>query len=127
MPKTILIVDDDPGMRNMLSMVFEEAGFISQTARNGQEALRLLEHQRPSLVVSDLMMPMLDGCELYRRMQAHPTLHDIPFVVISSLSPNQIKQCAITPAAYIPKPCNLAVLLATVEQLLDDTPNDADL
>lgn len=128
MPHTILIVDDDHSMRDMLNMAFEDAGFETLNARDGKEALSLLAVYNAQIVVSDILMPVLDGCELYHRMQEHPRLKMIPFVAISSLPPSRIKSCKIAPAAYLRKPCNLTELLRITEQLLtrSDTPIDTD-
>lgn len=117
--KTVLIVDDDPVVRDMIALILEDGGFHPVTARHGQEALECLHQQPPHLVISDLAMPVLDGWGLYAAMQANPHYQHIPFVVMSSvLSAARIRETM--PAAVVPKPIHPARLLETIKQVLDD-------
>jgi DNA-binding response OmpR family regulator len=66
----VLVVDDDPGMRNMLSVALRRHGFVTDTAADGLEALALLSEQRFDAVLTDLQMPRLDGLSLMRKIHA---------------------------------------------------------
>jgi len=81
---TILIVDDEPDVRFLLKMVFEAAGHRILQAHHGAVALEQLEEARPDLVVTDLMMPVLDGPALIQRLRSDPDTAAIPILVLSS-------------------------------------------
>ncbi|MGI8551403.1 MAG: response regulator [Dehalococcoidia bacterium] len=115
--KTILVVDDESSIVSMLRFVLSDEGYHVVTASNGQEGLALLEESRPDLVLTDLMMPILDGREMVGRMQAHPSYQSIPVVLMSA--------GAVMPAAsqshptpFLRKPFQLTDLLETIERLI---------
>ena len=81
---TILIVDDEPDVRFLLKMAFEAAGHRILQAHHGAVALEQLEEARPDLVVTDLMMPVLDGPALIQRLRSDPDTAAIPILVLSS-------------------------------------------
>ena len=80
----ILIVDDEPDVRFVLRMAFESAGHQIVEAHHGGVALERVESSRPALVVTDVMMPVLDGLELVRRLRADPDTAAIPILLLSS-------------------------------------------
>jgi two-component system, OmpR family, alkaline phosphatase synthesis response regulator PhoP len=99
----ILVVDDESSIVEMLSEVLEEEGYEVITANNGLEGLNLLQCARPAVVMSDVMMPVLDGKELCRRMQADQRLKSIPIVLMSAVrSASHLRDC--TYAAILKKP-----------------------
>ena len=77
-PKRVLIVDDEEGVRGMLADFFDTLGYQSISARNGREALDLIEKRHVSLVISDIKMPIMDGMELLRRIKATIVLESKP-------------------------------------------------
>lgn len=81
----ILIVDDDPDMRIVLKSIVDAKGFITVEAANGQEAIALALTEKPSLVLLDLQMPVLDGLEAVRQMKQDPESKDIPVIAISGV------------------------------------------
>lgn len=81
---TILIVDDEPDMRFLLKLVFEAAGHRIVQANHGVAALEHVQESRPDLIVTDLMMPMLDGLGLIERLRSDPDTETIPILVLSS-------------------------------------------
>jgi CheY-like chemotaxis protein len=82
--KTILVVEDDGITRGAMKWVLEWEGYRVRCAANGQEALDLLrDGEKPSLILLDLMMPVLDGRQFRERQKQDPSLADIPVVVIS--------------------------------------------
>lgn len=113
----ILVVDDEISIIEMLSAVLEEEGYEVITATNGQEGLKLLQHTLPALVLSDVMMPLLDGLELCRRMQADGRLRFIPVVLMSAVrTASYLKECKY--AALLKKPFEISEMLQMVARLL---------
>jgi two-component system chemotaxis response regulator CheY len=83
---TILIVDDEPDMRFLLKLVFEAAGHRIVQAGHGAVALEHVQESRPDLIVTDVMMPILDGLGLIERLRSDPATDTIPILVLSSHS-----------------------------------------
>ena len=81
----ILIVDDEPSNRYLLKRIFEREGYDVAEAHHGAGALRQVAETRPDLVVTDLMMPVMGGGELIRRLRSDPGTAAIPIVVLSSV------------------------------------------
>lgn len=108
--KRILIVEDDVDIRDTLRDAFEDEGYLVLCANNGREGLATLrEIERPSVVVLDLMMPVMDGNELYEAMLADPDLSDIP-VIVSTSDPSR----APSGVLLMKKPVNLKMMLKTI-------------
>ena len=80
----ILLVEDDPYIREFLALMLNEEGFRTAEAANGGEALRLAALQPPSLVVSDIMMPVLNGYDLVMRLRQDATLCTIPVILMTA-------------------------------------------
>jgi len=113
----ILVIDDEITIVEMLSAFLEEEGLQVMTAYNGQEGLERLASVRPAVVVSDVMMPVLDGWELCRRMQADPRYQSIPLVLMSALrTAPGLAGCNY--AALLSKPFELDEVLQTITRLL---------
>ena len=81
---SVLIVDDDPVLRDVLSSLLSEDGWRVATAADGEAALVAVEHERPSAVVLDLMMPRVDGFEVLRTLRQKPTTRDLPVIVVTA-------------------------------------------
>jgi CheY-like chemotaxis protein len=115
---TILIVDDDPGIRQLLTVFLMHNGYRVICVANGEEALTHLQYTPllPQLILLDLMMPVMDGFEFRRTQQGDPQLATIPVIVISAV-PNLHEQAPTLAAeAYVPKPIDFDALLILVEQ-----------
>ena len=113
----ILVIDDEITIVEMLSAFLEEEGWQVTAAYNGQEGLEHLASVRPALVVSDVMMPVLDGWELCRRMQADPRYQSIPLVLMSAIRTTpDLVGCSY--AALLRKPFELDEMLQTITRLL---------
>ena len=114
---TILVVDDNPPIRTMLTMILEERGFRVVAADNGAEALRILRSRwhEIDLVVSDVAMPEIDGPTLARRLLAeHPTL---PVLLMSGGS-ESLDLGSLKSLQFLPKPFDVEAFLATVRRLV---------
>jgi len=81
MPRTVLVVDDDPHIRQLLVFALEKAGLAAREAADGEAALAAVDEARPDLVVLDINMPKLDGLEVCRRLRARG---DLPILFLSS-------------------------------------------
>jgi CheY-like chemotaxis protein len=115
--KTILIVDDEYAVVDVLSTILEDEGYHITVAENGRVGLETLAKERPDLVLCDMMMPLVDGLQMCRAMQADPRYADIPFVLMSAAqSPGKDRDCAYT--TYMPKPFDYTNLLQMVEGLI---------
>jgi CheY-like chemotaxis protein len=114
----ILVIDDEISIVEMLSAFLEEEGLQVMTAYNGQEGLERLANARPAVVVSDVMMPVLDGWELCRRMQADPRYRSIPVVLMSAVR-TALSLAGCRYAALVRKPFELDEMLQTITRLLN--------
>ncbi|HEU4759170.1 MAG TPA: response regulator [Dehalococcoidia bacterium] len=109
--RQILIVEDDPDIRESLRDAFEDEGYLVRCAENGRAGLESLRrHGPPAAVVLDLLMPVMTGNELYDVMQADPTLAGIP-VIVSTSEPHR----APSGVRVVKKPVDLGAMLATIE------------
>ena len=121
---TILVADDSMTILAMVSSRLERAGYDVVTAARGDEALRLVEEDRPRLVLLDVEMPGLDGVEVARRIRADEALAGTFIVLLTSLS--EASEVATGMAAgadaYLTKPFSPQDLQTQVEQLIG-TPN----
>lgn len=118
--QSILIVDDEEGMRDSLTFLLESEGFPSvQTARNGQVALEKLEQEDYALLITDLVMPKMDGCQLMRLV--HQRWPDMIVVAITGFGSTESAAECLRHGAfdYITKPFNVDVILAVIRRALD--------
>jgi CheY-like chemotaxis protein len=112
----VLVVDDEPTICSMLRMILEGAEYAVETAPNGREALNRAAHAQPDVVVSDILMPVLDGHQLYAAMNADPRYREIPVIFMSTDRPIALRD-GEHPAAIIPKPFDIDAFVATVERV----------
>ncbi len=82
----VLIVDDDDDARRILARIMQSLGIETRTAADGREALDMINQAAPSLIMLDLMMPVMNGFEVLFRLKARPETRYIPVVVISAVS-----------------------------------------
>ncbi|MCP3144101.1 response regulator [Pyxidicoccus xibeiensis] len=82
---TVLLVDDEPSLLDLYTLVLEDLGLVVATAVNGEEALRMAPQLRPDLIITDLMMPRMNGLELCLCLQDDPRVRDIPVIIHSSM------------------------------------------
>ena len=118
MTQSVLIVDDEFGLADITADLLREAGYDVALAINGKLGLDSLMARPADIVLTDLMMPVMDGPEMIRRMRADPTLAAIPVVLMTAL-PEALppRETALHDAVLI-KPFSLAEVLATVKRLL---------
>ncbi|MGD9144066.1 MAG: response regulator transcription factor [Anaerolineae bacterium] len=115
--ETILVVDDERHIVELAQMYLEQAGFVVESAGDGQEALIRTRHLRPALVVLDLMLPGLDGWEVCRRLRAEG---DTPIIMLTARTDDVDRIVGLELGAddYITKPFNPRELVARVRAVL---------
>lgn len=119
----ILLVDDEKKIQNVLSTMFERRGFQVVVAGSGAAALDAARREMPDLVISDVMMPDMDGFQLRRAMLNDDLLADIPFVFYSgkyASKKSRLLAEKLGVSHFISKPANNKEFFATIEQLLDE-------
>ena len=112
---TILVVDDEEPIREAERLFLQLAGHRVLLAIHGGDALKVVERERPDLVISDVMMPVMDGLELARRLKAIGTT---PVILTSAAGPPGARDGEIE--AFVPKPFVMQELEQLVERLLGD-------
>jgi CheY-like chemotaxis protein len=115
---TILVVDDEPLIRDVLVTVLRDEGYVVVTADDGLAALELVQQQAPALVLMDVMMPRMDGRMAFRAMRDHAPGNGLPIVLMSAMAEPADLDSEI--AAFLRKPVDLEDLLALVARLLMD-------
>jgi DNA-binding response OmpR family regulator len=113
---TILIVDDEQPLRELLADVLESDGHRVMMAGNGREALTIVARDRPDLVVSDVMMPLLNGDRLCRQLKDDPSMASVPVILMSSVGPRVVDGSGAD--AFLKKPFDLDEVEALVRKLL---------
>ena len=117
---TVLIVEDEFAIADLLEMVFTDEGYHVLLAANGRQGLECLaEGPRPDLVISDYMMPVLDGAGLIRAMRESETQRDIPCIVMSSMPEANVRERIAGYAGFVRKPFQLAAMVRLVAAILD--------
>ncbi len=109
----ILIADDEAPIRDVLAAVLKDVGHRTVVARHGRQALELLAHERPDLIISDLMMPVLNGRVLCQRLKADPVTQGIPIILMTSAGREQAR--GVPAEAYLDKPFDLGELEALIQ------------
>ncbi len=117
MAATILVVDDEPNITQLLKLYLSRSGFQVETAANGEDALRKTRALRPDLIVLDLKLPDIDGLEVCRRVRAES---DIPLIMLTARDEDIDKIVGLEMGAddYITKPFNPREVLARVRAVL---------
>ena len=124
---TILVVDDEAPIRDMISMALEVAGYQCLQAANAQGAHSLIIDERPDLVLLDWMMPGTSGIELVRRLKRHELTARLPVIMLTAKSDEDNKIQGFDSGAddYITKPFSPRELLARIKALLRRSGSDA--
>ncbi|MBW4474477.1 MAG: response regulator transcription factor [Stenomitos rutilans HA7619-LM2] len=119
--KKVLVVDDDATLRMALTRYLEKRGYLTQDVASGMEALQLFEQDPPDLVVSDVMMPEMDGFEFCRRLRSIRLGQLVPFIFLSSKGEveDRVQGHSIGADDYLIKPFEPRELLAKIESQLE--------
>jgi twitching motility two-component system response regulator PilH len=114
-PRTILIVDDDENIVELLVCVLEATGFKTVNARAGGEAVALARLHGPALIVCDMKMPGMTGLDVLRQLRDKPETATIPFMLMSGA---MYPESDLQPSAYLSKPFHPQDLVNAVRQLI---------
>jgi DNA-binding response OmpR family regulator len=116
--KLVLLVDDEQSLLKATSIGLKDRGFKVQTAESGESAIKAIQSMHPSIVVSDLAMPGMNGFELYQEVKKNSEYKTLPFVFLTAVDDFYAKKFGkeLGGAAYITKPVDLDEL----EQILKD-------
>lgn len=122
MSAQLLVVDDEPGVRlSVKEYLQEEGGFNVQVASNANDAWQMLETNTPDLVISDVMMPQVDGYQFLKKLRDDPRFKNLPVVFLTArgMTSDRIKGYQVGCDAYLPKPFDPDELVAIVKNLLE--------
>jgi CheY-like chemotaxis protein len=116
----ILVAEDDGDQRDILEMVIKEARYDVISAKDGADALAKIQKELPDLIITDLMMPRMDGRELVAHVKANPRLNKIPVMVLTVVSDVEKEYALLNCGAeeYCEKTVQRRILLKRVENLL---------
>ena len=116
----ILVVEDQEDNRQIMRDLLTANDYEMTEAENGEEALAAVAKDRPDLILMDIQLPVMDGCEATRRIKADPSLSSIPIIAVTSyaLSGDEEKARAAGCNDFVPKPFSPRHLLAKIRQYL---------
>jgi CheY-like chemotaxis protein len=114
----VLVVDDEVGIADLLSDVLSDEGHRVLVAANGHEALKRAVEERPDLVITDFMMPVMDGAQLLKALADHPDLKDVPVFLMSSAPEVAISDKCSRYALFIRKPFRIYEVIDLVARVV---------
>lgn len=121
MPFKILVVDDDLGTRLSISDYLELSGYKVMTANDGQEGLMMVNKHHPDLIVTDIIMPRINGYELVRQVRQKTQFRLLPVILLTARTQTQERILGYQSGCdlYLPKPFELEELAAAIDNLLE--------
>jgi CheY-like chemotaxis protein len=119
-PVNVLIVEDEPRLARAIALYLSPRGYMVRTAANGAEALGSIAADRPEVIVADIMMPVMDGYTLCRRVRSDPASCTIPFLFLTAKDEDldRIHGLKIGADDYLAKPCDLEEIHIRIKALL---------
>jgi len=121
MNKKILVIEDDPGSLRLIRYTLEREGYQVLTATDGLEGLRKAQNKEPDLIVSDLMLPGIDGFEICRCLRAEPQTAELPIFILSAVVSEIDNETKLKVGAddYISKPWHRLELATKIATMLE--------
>ena len=118
--KRILVIEDEPDIRELIALNLQTAGLEVREAGDGLEGLRMAESDPPDLIVLDLMLPGLDGLEVFRRLQGNPATRKVPVIMLTAKAQTEDRIAGLEMGAddYLTKPFSPRELLLRIKALL---------
>ncbi len=119
--KHILCIEDEPDMIDLIRLILLRRGFTFDGASGGEEGLRKVRETHPDLVLLDLMMPDLDGWEVYQQMKADEKTRNIPVIIVTAKAQSIDKVLGLQIAKvddYIAKPFSPNELVESIQRVL---------
>ncbi|MEB3295689.1 MAG: response regulator transcription factor [Synechococcales bacterium] len=121
MSEQLLLVDDEPGLREAVQAYLEDSGFTVHTATNGNEGWEMVQRVMPELVISDIMMPQVDGYQLLKKLRDDPRFQALPVIFLTArgMTSDRIQGYDAGCDAYLPKPFDPDELVSIVRSILN--------
>ena len=117
--KRILIVDDDAAIRNILGFMLTEEKFIVEKAKDGKEALKKIDKNKPDLIILDYTMPVMNGFETCLRLKNNPMTQNIPIILCTATHIQEVEEKRIKIDDYIEKPFTLGKIREKIYKILE--------
>jgi len=120
--QTVLVVDDEFGVAEVLQSILEDEGYRVATAINGKQALTRLSEFTPDLIMLDYMMPIMDGTQTLAAIRNNTAFAKIPVIMMSSLEEVSVRETGTDYDRFLRKPFRARAVVQTVAQLLEHPP-----
>lgn len=121
MPKTVLVIDDDVSLQMVLEIALRQAGFQVELASNGEEGLERLEVIQPDVLISDVMMPHMDGVQFFNAIRERLQYEGIPIIVMTALNRKPwFADLEAEGAVIVSKPFDVEQLVSLVQMYVAD-------
>jgi len=118
-----MVIDDEPDLVEVVKLILESDGYMVITAGGGEEALDEIEKEKPDLVLLDIIMPRMDGWEVFSRIKSNPKTHEIPVIMLTAKDQRIDKLIGLHVVCvddYITKPFGRAELLERIKRVLQE-------
>ncbi|MDO8826579.1 phosphate regulon transcriptional regulator PhoB [Methylophaga sp.] len=117
---SVLLVEDDAAIRDMINFSLRQAGFTCEASKDGESGLEWLKNQQPDMILLDWMLPGIDGIEFIRRLRANEFLASIPVIMLTAKgeSEDMVKGLSVGADDYINKPFSPPELIARIKAVL---------
>lgn len=121
MPKTVLVIDDDVSLQMVLEIALKQAGYEVIFASNGEEALQQLETSQPAVVISDVMMPNMDGVQFFHAIHERLRYENIPIIMMTALGRKPwFAEMEAEGAVILQKPFDVERLVSLVDMYVTE-------
>jgi CheY-like chemotaxis protein len=122
LPKTVLMIDDDPAERELMHRSLTKSGFNVVAVADGEEGIRLAKRIRPLVITLDVLLPGIDGWEVLRQLKADSELADIPVIMVTIVD-NELKRADCSASGYLIKPVDRDLLVKQIETYCETPPS----
>lgn len=138
MTKTILIIDDEPDIRDYLIAVLEDHSYITHGVDERESIMKAVAKFRPDLIILDIMMPERSGLSVYKELRTTPETTGIPIVLLTGVTSDTVhlragisefleKESVSSPNRFIDKPIDIPELLSSIKRLLEEGRDPSDV
>lgn len=125
MAKTIFVMDDDLALQMVLEIALRKSGYDVVLANNGVDGLQMLQTITPDLIISDIMMPQMDGVETFNRLRERLQDEGIPILILTALNRKPwFSELEDEGAVIMQKPFDIDHLMSLIRTILDDKPDN---